>query len=205
MWEWTWLESTKRILLVDDRRLKVINLMTATVIFLVNVATWNYWISKAQIWPLLSYQSPNDHHWTHKSRLLMPYSEKPFDVIWYFSCPLPIHISTLFKYFVFRHVRVALQRGKKRFLHPLLPGIVRAINVIRKLIRYKWIEFQVRPIGKKLIEGCDVTCEWQHRTTSFLRCHDVTFVKITFYVIALFENCQLWLNFLLIFNLILFL
>lgn len=63
-----------------------------------------------QIWPSLSYQSPIDHPWTHKSRLLMPYSEKPFDVIWYFSCPLPIHISTLFKYFVFRHVRVALQR-----------------------------------------------------------------------------------------------
>lgn len=95
--------------------------------------------------------------------------------------------------------------GKKGFsTHSFYVGIVRAINVIRKLIRYKWIEFQVRPIGKKADwrVRCDV---WVATPDDELFwCHGASFAEITFYVIALFENCQLWLNFLLIFTLILF-
>lgn len=39
----------------------------------------------------------------------------------------------------------ASQKGLFRLLR-----ILKAINVMRKLIRYKWIEFQVRPTGSKV-------------------------------------------------------
>lgn len=52
--------------------------------------------------------------------------------------------NIFFKQILFPSNRCFRERSFSR-----LRRIVKAINVMQKLIRFKWIEFQVRPIGRK--------------------------------------------------------
>ena len=90
--------------------------------------------------------------------------------IFFRSSSIRFHISTLFKHIYFPSEK----RSEKVFFFFLLCCLgegMRAINVIQKLIRYKWIEFQVRPIGRKADwRGRCVCCTWrkEKRKKSFL-------------------------------------